>query len=125
LANLTQKQAAGIVAWFRETAMGMQDWAIELYLTDKPPEWADSPGADDMGQSDSEPQQKRARVWVSPARCDEQGDDPRSVLLHELMHVVFVDVGVDDGPDRVHYLVWRFGEILLKAWLRDGGAKCA
>ena len=125
MANLTQKQAAGIVKWFRGTALGMDDWAVELYLTDKPPEWADSPSAADMGQADADPQQKRARVWVSPARCAEQGHDPRGVLMHELTHVAFADAGVDDEPDRVHFLVWRLGEVLLKAWLRDGGAKCA
>jgi hypothetical protein len=91
--RLTDNQAARAAAWLQNT-LSLQDWNIELFLSEEPPEWVSRDGVE--GCCDVAHQDKYARLWVHPKPQPSVylGDvDPLHTLCHEFLHVLAVDVG--------------------------------
>lgn len=78
-------------AWWKR-AMRMQDWDVQLFIQDDPPEWVGDTGELIIGQAKAWGAWKIAKVWVSVARSQEHG--PLHTLFHELLHVQEYDVGL-------------------------------
>ena len=117
------REAAMIILWFKEN-MGLEDWTVELDLSDIPPAWVLGDEGH-LGESWPDCETKRALIWVCPSRILAKKQDPRDTLLHELSHVMFSDIGIEsggrscEGNDNVHFVVFRLGAVLLKAYLND------
>jgi len=115
--KFTEAQAHKAWEWFVRQ-MRIQDWQVQLFVQDDPPEWAiDSCTSRTAGLEQSEPRFKTAMIWVCPSNPDA---DPLEVLFHEGLHVCAKDTGVEntqeEPPDRIEFLWHRLGALMAKAY---------
>jgi len=121
---LTAAEARKAIRWFKRR-MGLQDWRIEVELSDSVPEWcAETHNSSYVGHASVRVAFKHANVWVTPNGCAtiEPGlepAEPLEVLFHELIHLQCRDVGLaDDSTPHVEYMLDRVAAVLAWAYRR-------
>lgn len=116
--RLTEKEAARFIVWF-QARLGMQDWTWEIGVQDNPPDWIKLCSRGDVAACVCDARDKKAKVWISPARATGYRDQLVS-LAHEAMHAVAVDVGISgDETPRKEYLWDCLGAVLAAAFEKE------
>ena len=97
--RLTEKQATRAALWLHD-ALGLQDWDIQLTLTDDQPDWADHPTEGILrGCTEIAIQDKYAVIWVHPNPPVDPhviNRDAIHTLCHEYLHILAVDADWHD-----------------------------
>jgi len=118
--TLTRAEARKATRWFQKR-LGIQDWTIKLDVQDDVPRWGRD-DADDgtLGMTMTFAPYKEATIWIAPGRHAKGGDWPLATLLHELLHVVAHDTGVESGEcpptEAQEYVHNRIGDLLAAAY---------
>lgn len=104
--------------------LGVLGWELELEIGDDPPAWAGEMEPARIGCCEATVRYRRARVWVSPARCALHGEDPLETLMHEMMHAAAAEAGIaNDADDRPEWLWDRIAACLADLYRREMGCR--
>ena len=125
LAKFNEAEGARIIAWYQD-AMGLQDWTVDLYVQDEPPDWCteESRDPDCVGVCGPDALEKTTSIWVCPARHEGRRREPGETLMHELFHAQMADVGMkDDCETPFHFVINRVGRVLYLAYLAGKGKR--
>jgi hypothetical protein len=76
------RQARSAIGWARRV-LNLADWEIGYCLDDEPPRGINK---NICGQATVQ-SEKKAQIWVSPARCCKFHYSPLAVLFHEMLHL--------------------------------------
>ena len=114
---MTHAEARRAIRWFQKR-FGITDWKIMLDFQDSQPDWVRENGliADSLTNITS----KRARIWISPTRAQEDKSTLLENLFHECFHVASHDIGLPHPTtEHVEYFVNRFGAVCETAYLAE------
>lgn len=106
-------------ASWASSQLGLDAWTVDVEVSDEQPAWAAD--GKPLGLSRTSLQYRRADVWVSPARCKDDGESPVETLFHEILHVALEDCGWT-AADRRHgeFLINRLAALMAAAYGRGG-----
>jgi hypothetical protein len=116
LKSLNNAQAYKVLDWCIKH-MGLSHWSIQLWFQDDPPDWFGEIDGDILGRTSWDHTQRRAKIWVSPAR-NKHTIDCVETIVHECIHLFAEDNGVVALDDRQHHFVYQLETILAKAYLK-------
>jgi hypothetical protein len=71
-----------------------------------------------MGSVDPQHEWKKAKVWVSPARCAAAGESVTGSLFHELLHVAAEEHGDKTDSPKFEFLLNRLAAVMEQAYTR-------
>ncbi len=113
---LTRADARKAIRWFQKR-MGIQDWRLRLWIQDSAPDWVGKVDGGTVGMARRWEHSKRAKIWVSASQCDDE-DEALSILFHEGMHIVGLDIGIEnaDREDRIEFAWNQIGDLMAEAY---------
>lgn len=114
-ATLTYADAKIASDWAQKV-LGIEDWQIVLRVQDIKPAWVDDGRL--LGSCVTQPEYKKAELWISNAEAVRDEKPVLATLFHEILHVAAADCGVaDDGTPHLEYLWNRMADIMRNAFL--------
>jgi len=114
---LTKAEARKAVRWFQKR-MRITDWTIELDFQDAEPDWLHKGGL--AAATWRAPKRKRAGIWLSATRAQEDNESLLVLLFHECLHIAESDVGLPNPTtDPAEHLWDRLAEICETAYLAE------
>ena len=97
-----------LVRWCRRE-LGLREWEIELYVSKEPPEWVRDRDETTIGATHDDLLHRVARIWIRKGKRD----DMESTLVHEMLHVAFIEYDIPrDG--RPHMLLYNLETMIHK-----------
>ena len=101
---------------------GLDHWNVNLFWIDERPAWVKGDQmADGGGRSVSDAARREARIWVGPLECKASGNDPLTILFHEIRHAAIEALGIDLDNDLLEFDLDRMAETM--AFSYRGGMK--
>ena len=114
---MTKAEARAAVRWFKKR-MGITDWRIDLAFQNEPPDWLEDKGLCAAVQRLQV--RKRATIWLSLTRVQEDGTTALRCLFHECLHVAEDDVGLPHPTsDATDYLWDQLAAVCETAYLAE------
>ena len=118
---MTKAEARAAVRWFQKR-MGIADWKIILEFQDSPPEWIENKGL--TAAVNRLATAKKAWLWISATRAQEDGDTLLVCLFHECLHVAEDDVNLPHPTsDAAEYLWEQLAAVCETAYLAETKGK--
>lgn len=111
---MTESQSRRIVEW-AAPRLGLDAWGLELEITDEQPDWVGEGEAG--GATYPKLAERTAKIWLSPAQCRKNGWNEGETLLHEVLHISFVEAGHDlPHNDYTEFIINRMAAAYWEAY---------
>jgi len=118
--TFSQPDADALAAWFAQWA-GLREWTLSVEAGVALPSWVKD-GRDEelLGRTQVHEERRWAKIWIVwPHDDDGQPADWRHTLMHELVHVVQFDVGLEAGYNvRAEWWIDQLATLLLREYDR-------
>lgn len=121
---MTKQESRDILKWFQKY-VGLMGWTINITIGDPPRELGSAIPPDRRndfcGNSSALCQFHRAYIWINPDAHDSNPmvDKEEETLLHELLHCLWAEVGMEEGGEQCEWANNRLAGVLLKQYRSD------
>ena len=123
---MTKAEANKVLRWFQKQG-GLVGWKIDIHITnDPPPELGGDiyPSSREhwFGRYSGDAAYRSCSIWVNPIghkEDNEKDGDMTETLIHELIHGLFMECGVEASGDHAEWAVNWLAAILTKQYRLD------